>query len=472
MEQKSLAKKVIVLGAGLSGLVAAYELVQAGHEVTVLEARMRPGGRVQTWSEPFADGLYTEAGAAGIIPAEPDLVLRYLRPFNLALAPPEPRALPILHYFRGVRITDSGDPLIPWPLDLTNEERSLGLLGMRTKYIKRAVDEIIRADREGKMGEIIPKYDRMSFHEFLANAGASPDAIRLLAVEDWDLVGEGTDQQSAFDVLCLTTTYSAFTGARYSIEGGNDVLPKAMAASLDDRVNYGSAAVRIERDNTAVRIVFIKSGTTHTIVGDYVLCTLPYSVLRRLEISPPFSAGKQQAISDLSYASISRVFLQFSRRFWLDEGLSGYTFTDLPTSFFWDGAPRQRSTRGILQAFTMGPHARRIADMDESARISFVLSQVEKIYPHAGKYCEGGVSKCWDLDPYSLGAFTWFRPGEMTTMLPHIAKPEGRVHFAGEHTSSLLLRNSVQGAIESGIRAAREINALPLVDQPLDPSPR
>jgi len=52
------------------------------------------------------------------------------------------------------------------------------------------------------------------------------------------------------------------------------------------------------------------------------------------------------------------------------------------------------------------------------------------------------------------------RPGEMTTMLPHIAKPEGRVHFAGEHTSSLLLRNSVQGAIESGILAAREINGL------------
>ena len=154
MEQKSLAKKVIVLGAGLSGLIAAYELVQAGHEVTVLEARMRPGGRVQTWSEPFADGLYTEAGAAGIVPVEPDLVLRYLRLFNIALAPLEPRALPILHYFRGVRITDSGNPLIPWPLDLTNEERSLGLLGMRTKYIKRAVDEIIRADREGKMGEI------------------------------------------------------------------------------------------------------------------------------------------------------------------------------------------------------------------------------------------------------------------------------------------------------------------------------
>ena len=461
MEQKSLAKKVIVLGAGMSGLTAAYELVQAGHDVTVLEARLRPGGRIQTWYDPFADGLYTEAGAAGIIPAEPDLVLRYLRLFNIALAPPEPRALPVLHYFRGVRIIDPGDTLIRWPFDLTDEERSLGLLGMRTKYIKPAVDEIIRAHRDGTMGEAVAKYDRLSFHEFLANAGASPDAIRLLAIEDLDLVGEGTDRQSAFDVLCQTTTYSAFTGTRYSIEGGNDLLAKAMAASLGDRVNYGSVVVRIERDNTGVRVVLTRSGTTHTISADYVVCTLPFSILRRLEISPPFSAEKQRFIRGLSYASISRVFLQFSRRFWLDEGLSGYTFTDLPTSFFWDGASRQRRTRGILHAFTTGPHARRIADMDEPARISFVLSQAEKIYPNVGKFCEGGVSKCWDQDPYSLGAFSWFKPGEMKSMLPNIAKPEGRVHFAGEHTSSLLLRNSLQGAIESGIRVAEEVDALP-----------
>jgi|ERR1035437_509118 protoporphyrinogen oxidase len=71
MEQKSLAKKVIVLGAGMSGLTAAYELVQAGHDVTVLEARMRPGGRVQTWSDPFADGLYTEAGVPPSFPSSP-----------------------------------------------------------------------------------------------------------------------------------------------------------------------------------------------------------------------------------------------------------------------------------------------------------------------------------------------------------------------------------------------------------------
>lgn len=91
------------------------ELVQAGNDVTVLEARLRPGGRIQTWSDPFAEGLYAEAGATGIIPAEPDLALRYLRTFNIAFAPPESRGFPILHYFRGMRITDARDAPVAWP---------------------------------------------------------------------------------------------------------------------------------------------------------------------------------------------------------------------------------------------------------------------------------------------------------------------------------------------------------------------
>ncbi len=461
MGRKGSSKKIIVIGAGLAGLTAAYELAQAGHDVTVLEARTRPGGRVQTLRDPFADGLYTEAGAAGIIPTEPDLALHYLNLFNIPLARPEPRSLPIIHFFRGRRVIDSGDARVHLPVHLREEEQALGLLGMRTKYIKPAVDELVGAMRAGSADEVIAKYDAISFGELLANAGASLDAIHLLSVEDWDLIGEGPDSQSALDVLCQTTSYSMFTDARYSIEGGNDVLPKTMAAKLGARVHYGTVAVRIERDNAEVRVVFTRAGTTHKLSADYLVCTLPFSVLRGLEISPPCSHEKQRAIHDLSYASVSRVFLQCSMKFWNEEGLSGYTFTDLPTSFFWDGAPRQSTTRGVFQAFTIGPHARRIAEMDEAGRVNFVLEQAEKVYPQIREYCEGGASKCWDSDPYSRGAFAWFRPGEMAAMLPHIARPEGRVHFAGEHTSSLLLRNSVQGALESGMRAAGEINDLP-----------
>jgi monoamine oxidase len=262
-------------------------------------------------------------------------------------------------------------------------------------------------------------------------------------------------------VLCQTTSYSIFTSNRYAVEGGNDLLPKAMALRLGERVHYGAEVVRIERDEAGVRAVFRRGGLQHSASAEYMVCTIPFPVLRHIEVLPPFSEQKRHAIDRLSYASVSRVFLQCRRQFWIDEGLSGYAFTDLPISFLWDGAPRRRSIRGILQAFTNGPHARRIAAMSESERLAFALECAEKVYSQIREHCEGGVSRCWDLERWSMGAFAWFRPGEMSTMLPHIIRPEGRVYFAGEHTASLLLRNSVQGALESGSRVAEEIGHLP-----------
>jgi monoamine oxidase len=461
MEVKSPAKKVLVLGAGLAGLAAAFELDHAGHDVTVLEARARPGGRIETIRDAFADTLYTESGAAGVIPVEPDYALRYIKLLNLPLERPEPRTLPILHFFRGTRLTDFGDGKCDWPLDLTTDEQQLGLLGMRNRYIKPAVDEIAQAAARRETEAVIAKYDRMSFGEFLRQAGASAAAAELLAIADWDLIGEGIDSQSALDVLCQTTSYSIFTSNRYAVEGGNDLLPKAMALRLGERVHYGAEVARIEHDEAGARAVFRRGGLQHSASAEYMVCTIPFSVLRHIEVFPPFSEQKRHAIDHLSYASVSRVFLQCRRRFWIDQGLSGYAFTDLPTSFLWNGAPRRRSIRGILQAFTNGPHARRIAAMGESERLAFALECAEKVYPQVRQHCEGGVSRSWDLERWSLGAFAWFRPGEMSTLLPHVVRPEGRVYFAGEHTASLLLRNSVQGALESGIRVAEEISHLP-----------
>src|ERR1041385_7682319 len=93
------SKKVVILGAGMAGLVAGYELTQLGHDVTILEARMRPGGRVHTLREPFSDGLFAEAGAARI-PDEHDLTLKYVKLFNLSLEPMYPSSLSALTFDR------------------------------------------------------------------------------------------------------------------------------------------------------------------------------------------------------------------------------------------------------------------------------------------------------------------------------------------------------------------------------------
>jgi monoamine oxidase len=94
-------------------------------------------------------------------------------------------------------------------------------------------------------------------------------------------------------------------------------------------------------------------------------------------------------------------------------------------------------------------------DLAEEDRLRFTLAEMEKVHPGAGRYYEGGQSKSWQDDPWERGAYASFRVGQMTAWLPRIVRPEGRIHFAGEHTS--IFPATIEGAIESGVRAAGEI---------------
>jgi monoamine oxidase len=135
------AKKVIIIGAGLAGLSAAYELTQAGHHVTILEANTRPGGRVLTLRDPFAEGLYAEAGASRI-PNHHHFTLKYVELFGLTLAPFRPPEMPSVYHARGKRFRVTPGQKVDWPYALTPEERTLGLTGMRQKYIWSMLGEL------------------------------------------------------------------------------------------------------------------------------------------------------------------------------------------------------------------------------------------------------------------------------------------------------------------------------------------
>jgi monoamine oxidase len=455
LKRSGSAKKIIVIGAGLAGLSAAYELTQAGHDVTVLEAQLRPGGRVCTLRAPFSDGLYAEVGAMHI-PETHNLTLHYAQLFNIPLDLEPPFTTASLSYVRGKRIIVRDETKVEWPFDLSEEDKKLDMAGLLDKYeTPKAYEEIGDPAASGWSVAALKKYDDVSYRDFLKRNGASDDAFTL-ATFGWDhLWGEGLETVSALTVLRDNASYLK-SRHDFKVHGGNDLLPKAFAEHLKERIHYGAPVDRIEQNDREVRVFFRSGGTRNSMTADRIVCAIPFSVLRTLEISPPFSPDKRKAVNQLPYFSGARISIQCRRKFWTDEGLNGSVFTDNPLGWVFDATVTQPGPRGILQCYAGGSNARSIMVLSEEKRVSFVKNEMSRFYPAIGEYFEGGVSKCWEEDPWERGASSWYKPGQMAELWPHVAHPEGRIHFAGDHTSPYI--RWMQGALHSGNRAASEIN--------------
>jgi monoamine oxidase len=360
------AKKVLILGAGMAGLVAAYELTKLGHDVTVLEARTRPGGRVHTLREPFSDGLFAEEGAARI-PENHDLTLKYVKTFDLPLEP-------------------------FYPANKLNA---------------------IRFDRGSREETLIDGFTDAMGRHYGGDLGGPP--------ERWQ-----------------------------KIKGGSDMLPRAFAKHLGAKIQYGCPVVRIEQDANAARVVFMKAGAKQTLSADSVLCTIPFSVLRNIDL-PALPERKRDLIKHTRYDAVSRVYLQSKNRFWEEKGLSGFAFTEGAIEI-WHPTWNQPGPRGILMTYARPGEAERITDMKESERIATTLKQLDGMFSGLRDTFERGATKCWTEDEWSRGAWAFVGFRELATALG----PDGRIHFAGEHLSPW--SSWMQGALFSGLRAMKEID--------------
>lgn len=449
-------RRVIVAGAGLAGLCAAYELMRAGHEVTVLEASDRPGGRVFTLRDPFAGGMWAEAGAESFGDSH-QRVKHYISKFHLDLLPAGASShLANLFYMNGHRIPAGLE--FEWPVPLPAGEKKLSWAELMHKYLDPAVREIGDPLSPGwPSSEILDKFDRISVAEMLRRRGASPEAIAVLALGYSDQWDNGTQPDSA---LCLLRDHALGRSAlRFQrISRGNDRLPHAFARALGNRIHYRSAVLRVEQDQTSVTAVVDNHGRRHRISGDALVCAIPFSVFRSVEAEPAFSPAKQRALRELNYVSVTRVFVQTRTRYWTRSGLNGYAASDLPARIVWDCSEGQAGPRGIFESYMSGEAARRIAALSEPRRIQTVVDNLEMLFPGLRENYERSVSVVWDADPLARGAFAWFKAGQMASLLPFIAAREGRVFFAGEHTSAWF--GWMEGALESGQRVAREVTGL------------
>jgi monoamine oxidase len=437
-------RDVVVLGGGLAGLAAALALQRAGLEVELLEARPRVGGRVETLRAPFADGLFAESGAEFISPGH--AVLRhYLRQFGLRLD----------HRVRGPRLFYiAGHRQLGWSLhDFGGStRRDAELLERRSTAL---ADRVSRPDRPWAAAEA-STLDRQSLADWLSLERLDPVLRTFQRI--WTTLDYSTEAENISLLMYARDERLMRQAPERPPEcapDGLDHLPNAIAAELGAGVVLESRVLAIEQGRRSVKVSVQERTTDRQIQARYAVVALPFGALRAIRVSPPLEPERQEAIDGLRYGHLVKTHLQFRHRFWLDGATTRGAITDLPFQSAWDSTHAQPGERGILTLYTAGQAAIELAAIPEPERFVHCLEQLERVYPGAGAHFELGRSKDWAADPFARGAYSYFAPGDMTRYGPWLARPAGRLHFAGEHTDPW--QATMNGALASGDRAAREI---------------
>jgi monoamine oxidase len=451
-------KRVIIVGGGVAGLVAAFELLRQGHDPLILEAQNRVGGRIYTLRD-FAPGLYAEAGAMRI-PRVHDLTLEYCRLFGLELRPFVMGNPKSLVYLEGQRLTMGEADAEPGRLPFDLAEHELGrtyteMWDEATREVRELYDRV----GEAALQQVIADYDRYSIREFLLMRGFSEGAIELYGVMSF--------REANLNAAVIEQLREIIGQAFYDMQevvGGMDRLTDAFYQPLKRNIRFGARAVAFEQGEDSVTVHYTTKSGRFSETGDYAVCTLPFSVLGDLDATPEWSHGKRKAIRELNYNASTKILFQTRTRFWetMDGIVGGTTATDLPIRrMVYPSHSNPEEARGtLLASYTWGQDALRWEAMDPETRIEEALQQVAKIHPEVLDQFEVGISHAWYEDHYARGAFALFEPGQESLLQADIQRSEGRVYFAGEHCS--LWHAWIQGALESGIRAARQIHEAPV----------
>ncbi|MBA2176087.1 flavin monoamine oxidase family protein [Halobacillus locisalis] len=461
---RSNKKKVIIIGAGMSGLVAGSLLKQAGHHVTILEANNRVGGRVYTIRSPFAPGNYFDVGAMRI-PSNHKLVMEYIHKFRLPVNPffnTNPNDLIYANHVLTTRKYYELNPdVLEYPLKQSERGKTAQELFLEATQPFR---DLYYGSPPQEQEKLRDKFSQYSMREFLKfnpfGISLSEAAIREVAV----LLGiEGFPECSFVDIL-TDIAFPIFSQEVDFVEitGGNDCLPWSFYPGLKSNIFFNQQVERIDNTEDCVKVHTKNTSTNqvHVFEGDYSVITIPFPLIQFVDINPyhSISFDKYQIIRELISINAVKIGIEFKTRFW-ERNDVGNAVTDQPTRYSYIPS-HGRGTPGpavLLASYSWGHDAELWTSLSFEEKVKEALKDLSKIYGHIvyEEYLTT-VAYDWALNPFSAGAFALFLPGQGEKFSTVMKKPEGRLHFAGEGASDF--HGWIEGAIESGIRAAHEIN--------------
>ncbi|MFG6082503.1 flavin monoamine oxidase family protein [Paracoccus litorisediminis] len=467
---------VLVLGAGLAGMTAAYELRRAGYKVQILEYREKAGGRCWTLRSGdsytelggytqkvgFAEGNYLNPGPWRI-PSDHYAVLDYCKRFGVKLEP-----FMQVNYNAYVHNTEAfgGKPQRFKEIQADYRGQIAELLAKAVKQDK--LDEAVTDEdaellvaslkRYGVLNDDLEyvKSEKVSEHRGWekqpgGGVGAEPVPSNIISLSDilkgklWNnlITGESIDHQAAI----------------FQPVGGMDMIAQAFEREVKDLITYNAKVIRYEGGENGVTATYVDAkagGAEQTVSADYCICTIPFSVLGQIEHN--FSAPMTAAIEDVYYESSIKVGLEFKRRFWEqdDHIYGGISYTNLPitlisypsTNFFSDGPGV------LLGTYSWGAAAYQFNAIAPEARIEKALEFGAQIHPQYRDEFSNGVAVAWHRVPWTLGCYGEWRDKEKH--YPAATAMDQRTLMAGEHISFLPAWQ--EGAILSALNAIERLH--------------
>lgn len=468
-------KHVVVLGAGLAGLCAAYELSKLKYKVTLLEARDRVGGRVWTVRKgttareqdtdlqqcSFDDGLYFNAGPSRI-PHHHQLTLHYCRELGVPIEVynnvneaayffSEGKG-PLSH--KKIRIREIHNDVRGYMCELLAKAINSDALDIAmTKEDAEKIIQYLRAEGGLDPDNLYKASARRGYIDppgAGARAGAIADPHTLS-----DILSSGLMDPDFYNVAEYTYELQM---TMFQAVGGMDKITEAFSRALSTEAQLQAEVTSILHAESGVEVTYQQNGVKKKIHADYCICTLPLPVLSTLDHN--LSQDVSRAIDFVPYIKTGKIGLQFSRRFWEeDEGIyGGITHTNNELTQIFYPSNGYLGKKGVLiGCYNFYDKAEAMGKLPPAERLQRALKKGALIHPQYSSAYENGFSVSWHRTPHSLGGWALYNSDTRANLYKHLIQPDRAVYFAGEHTTHLTAW--MAGALESARNVVTEIHA-------------
>jgi monoamine oxidase len=440
-------RTVTIIGAGLAGLAAAYDLHRAGWKVSVLEARDRVGGRVYSIRS-FSNGLVAEAGGE-FIEETHSRMLAFAKQFHLKLGR--------VGSWQGQEadwgsFEGKSGPLSDSKIWGTN-------LHEEAAHVWRALSELAKLvsdPNQPQASREASRLDRQSAFDWISALDPHPLAKNHFIQH---IRAEYTTEPERFSLLDLARNSAMYymterRNENFRVIGGNDLIPCAIADALPD-VRLDAVVTSIQLLPDEVAVTFKQNNSHLTFRSAFAILAVPLTTARQIDFNSSLPSAHQRMVNEVSYGAVTKVLIQYRQRFWHDRGWTGRLATDAPIVYTWHATSHIEEEHGILTAYTGGEPGAKMSALSDVERTHAAVSEIEKVFPGSSELIEHTATVAWPNESYTRGSYMALAPGEVTAHWRTLFEPAGRLFFAGEHATPI--QGFMEGAVESGQRAAATI---------------